>query len=300
MKNFYITILLTLIIGSPAFAQSEQQLRSFFEGKKVVVKMDMPATDDGVDVYPERNPSLDSSKYAQRLGYYGKSLREGDSATITRIKVKDNRIEFQLDGGGYSQSGYVSTYVPSANKTEREKNIEKELKTETDPQRKKRLKEELEDLKADRRREDARNQARAEQTAELKRARIAQERLVAGSRFTIRYEKNSVAPLTPESIIEALQQFVEFPPQSFGAMATGGRNQNTTSREVIADNQAIVRIRKGMTRRDVERILGSPTKVLNRTEAGVKISSRTYSTDEVIVQAEFADDILIRFTITSQ
>jgi hypothetical protein len=40
-------------------AQSEQQLRQAFEGQYVVVKMDMPATQLGIDLYPERDPTID-------------------------------------------------------------------------------------------------------------------------------------------------------------------------------------------------------------------------------------------------
>ena len=36
--------------ATPAFAQNESSLKSFFEGRRVTVKIDMPGTSDGVDI----------------------------------------------------------------------------------------------------------------------------------------------------------------------------------------------------------------------------------------------------------
>ena len=47
------------VLAAPAQAQTEWDLKQAFEGKFVIVKMDMPATQRGVDLYPDRQPSVD-------------------------------------------------------------------------------------------------------------------------------------------------------------------------------------------------------------------------------------------------
>src|ERR1700678_4216913 len=90
-----------LIDGSGAFAQNADMLSGAFEGKQVVVKMDMPGTQKGVDIYPGRPQPLDVKSYADRLKDYGISLQKGDSVMVTKVKVNKDNIEFQLGGGGF-------------------------------------------------------------------------------------------------------------------------------------------------------------------------------------------------------
>src|SRR5439155_15129887 len=161
-----LALLVLVTTAPPLLAQSEDQLRTFFEGKTVRVKIEMPGTEDGVDVYPGTAHPIDFPRHATRLKRAGTALRRGDEALVTKVKVKKDLIEFQLGGGGYGTFGddnnpYVS--VPSASKTEREKNLEKDLQKTTDPAQRRKMREELDALKRDREREDARNGAEAAQ-----------------------------------------------------------------------------------------------------------------------------------------
>jgi hypothetical protein len=88
-----------------ASAQTENDLKNYFEGKRVEVKIDMPATKDGINIFPERARPLDYSRYASLIKNYGLSVLEGDRIMITKIKVKDKHVEFQLGGGGYGTFG---------------------------------------------------------------------------------------------------------------------------------------------------------------------------------------------------
>ena len=85
----------------PAFAQDEGRLKDFFEGRRVVVRLDMPGTKDGVNVYPDRRRDLDLGDYRDNLRRYGPAIRAGEMAMVTLVKVKKDHIEFQLDGGGF-------------------------------------------------------------------------------------------------------------------------------------------------------------------------------------------------------
>ena len=54
-------------ISRHAAAQSEEQLRAFFEGRTVRIKLDMPGSQEGVDVWPARPQPIDFPRYATKL-----------------------------------------------------------------------------------------------------------------------------------------------------------------------------------------------------------------------------------------
>ena len=103
MKNAFFVLL--LLGSSLSFAQTQADLEQFFEGRKVKVKIDLPATKYGIDVYPTRNPQMNFDDYAKRLKQFGTAVQEGDSLLITKVKVKKDLIEFQLGGGGFGTVG---------------------------------------------------------------------------------------------------------------------------------------------------------------------------------------------------
>lgn len=97
------------------------------------MKLDVPATENGVDVYPLANPRMDFGAYARRLKSYGTARRSGQSIMVTKIKVKDKHIEFQLGAGGYGTFGdQTSPSVPiqPTEKTIRERDLEAEIRAE--------------------------------------------------------------------------------------------------------------------------------------------------------------------------
>ncbi len=221
MRRIYV--LLALIIMSAAVsasAQTEAELKRYFEGRRVYLKIDMPATKDGVNVYAGRAQTFDYSNYAAKLRQHGASLRRGESAMITKIRVKGKHIEFQLDGGGYGVMGDETpgVYAPVAGKSRREKRLEEELKREEDPRRRRRIREELDGLRRDREREDRINQSIAEQAEEEQRARIEQKALRAGSRFNVHFGARPAGEaLTPEALMRALEKYVEFDDPGYAA-----------------------------------------------------------------------------------
>ena len=98
-------LVLSAIVVQPGHAQDEARLRKALEGKRITLKMDMPATQDGVDVYPGTNRPVDYEKVGKRMKKEGIALRDGEAARITKVKVKDTHIEIQLNGGGYGTFG---------------------------------------------------------------------------------------------------------------------------------------------------------------------------------------------------
>ena len=58
IRSVSIALLGCMLVSSPLYGQSESTLKKFFEGKVVVVRIRMPGSDEGVDVYPKRAESL--------------------------------------------------------------------------------------------------------------------------------------------------------------------------------------------------------------------------------------------------
>jgi len=56
-----------LLVPGGVQAQSEAVLRDYFEGRTVQVKLAMPGTEDGVDIYPGTPKPLDYPRHASRL-----------------------------------------------------------------------------------------------------------------------------------------------------------------------------------------------------------------------------------------
>ena len=303
MPTWRPTLGLTLLaLSLPAAqlpAQSEASLKQYFEGRTVTVRIAMPGTEDGIDLYPDESPSLDYPRYADRLKDNGTAIRSGETVMITKLKVKSKLIEFQLGGGGYGTMGDETSSgvsVSSAPKTRREKNLEAELKRETDPVKKRAMNEELDDLRKDREREDARNHAAVADAEETRKQTIRQRRLEGGSRFNLRYRSNVPLPaLTPDAVKQALAAYLSFEPES----ATPSPLQPAGVTPPSAPTAPGLP-RKGMLLADVEGLLGTPQKATERMEGRLKVLTRTYSVQAGEISAEFVEGVLIRYTASSR
>jgi hypothetical protein len=271
LRNICIAFLL-LSAAMPAMGQNEAALRSFFEGKRVALKIDMPATSDGVDIRVGTEVPLDYKIYGKRLAETGTAIRAGESSLVTTVHVKKDLIEFQLGGGGF---GYESSsvYVPSIDKSNREKDLEKQIKAETDAAKKRGLQRELEDLSARRERENARISIERTEVEEQKKARIALDRLQAGSRFNLRYNKSVPQDITPQDIMAVLADYVDF--------ASGLPH-------------------KGMLRSEVEEQLGRPVNAVDRKEGSLTVTRLTFFRGKQRIVADFVEDVLFRYTITAE
>lgn len=297
-----------LLVGAlPLAAQSEPALREYFEGKTVTVKQAMPGTEEGVDLYPGTDKPLDYPKHAARLKKFGTALRSGESALVTKIKVKSKHIEFQLDGGGYGTMGdETSTNIntEATPKTSREKNLEVEVKREIDPVKKRAMQEELDDLKRDREREDTRNRSAVAEAEEHRKQNVRQRRLEGGSRFNIRYrDQLPSSALTPDAVMSALALYVDF--GDIRQQAATPITQGETARPTVPwhfPNAPQARPglpHKGMLLQEADALLGTPVKTAERKEGTLKVQTREYAPPSGRITADFVEGVLIRYTITS-
>jgi hypothetical protein len=297
MRRLLVVVGLVLA-GGRVEAQSEEQLRRFFEGRTVTVKVDLPGSDDGIDVYPGTSVPVEFPKVAARLKRYGTAIRRGDASMITKIRVKKDLIEFQLGGGGYGTFGddadpHVS--VPAAPKSERERNLEKELERTTDPAQKRKLREEIDGLRRRREREDASNRAAAETAEQLKAGNIRQRRLDGGSRFNLRYRPLVPAEaLTPDAVMRALAEYVDF--SELLADRAGGPGLYGEGSAARPGG-----LRKGMSVAEVDALLGGPPESTTlRAEGSLEVSKSVYLTRDQEIEAEFVEGVLVRFAARSR
>lgn len=299
LKSVVWGIGVSACLAAPVAAQSEAELRRAFEGKYVFVRMEMPATHKGVDVNPAREPSVDFTTYSTRLREFGVALREGDRVLVTSVRVKKKNIEFHLGGGGYGvwgdDSGYV--YVPSAEKTRREKDLEKRIKDERDPERRRRMQRELDDLKDERRREDRERQADKRYLEEQKKSEIADKRLDAGSRVNVWLPEERLegrAP-TPAELRRMLAPVIDF-----GGGDGPGPRLTSNSR----DNRDIERrdadLRRGMSTEDVHDLLGKPVRSKAGKQGDLATLTEWYEAGDRVTEVTYASGVVIKFSTSSK
>ena len=64
LHRLLLPVWFVAVACAPAQAQTESELRDFFEGKSVIVKLDMPATQEGVDLFPDARRAIDFAQYS--------------------------------------------------------------------------------------------------------------------------------------------------------------------------------------------------------------------------------------------
>ena len=275
--------------SAPAFAQNEAALKSSFEGRRITLRIDMPGSADGVDVRMDAGRSLDLSRYRNDLKRYGTSIRAGDSAMVTLIKVKKDLIEFQLDGGGFGTFGddtSTAVNLPLVEKSDREKTLEKQVKDEKDAGKRRTMQAELDRLRNRRESENRRINAERERAAEVKKDRIAQDRLRGGSRFNVRYKDRVPADVHSEDVMTALAEFVDFRAPATSAPAAAAIDAT--------------RLRKGMLRGEAENLFGRPAQASQKTLGEFTVVTLVFLAGEQRITADFVEDVLVRYSMASK
>ncbi len=320
-------LFLLMTIG-PAKAQSEADLKDYLEGRRVVVLVDMPADEDGINIQVDRGRSIDRNDVRKDLRRFGISLREGDLAEITLIKEKGKHIEFQLNGGGWQGVRRASLTYSPAPKSQRHHDLEAELallpnpSDEDVPENEKKLRlrrileEDLEELtqqyeaiNAQRLAEAREIQARAQEELE---SRILQ----GGSRFNLRFDR-SVPPeaLTPEGLMHILEKYVDFSQEAVDRFYD---RQNLQESEAAEDpayvseseepvfepasaDEILKDLRKGLLWEDALALLGSPSDNRHHYEGKLKVKVCTFERTSLgTIDATFVEDVLIQYTISSR
>jgi hypothetical protein len=296
--------MLVAALPAPALSQDEAALKSFFEGKYVTVKIDMPGTQEGVDLHVDTSRPLDYEQYGYRLKAYGPALRAGESTTVTLVKVKKDLIEFQLGGGGFGTLGddtSTSVYMPLLGRSEREEKLARAIRDEDDSRRRAELRRELDELEDRRERENRRiREARAE--AELRKSEeVAERRLRGGSRFNLRYSDRVPSNLDAQDVMAALSAYVDF--SSYGFLSAHSiaavdpvALPQFTPQPIDADRL----LHKGELRAEIERTFGAPVASSERREGSMTVVTLVFVRGDERLSADFVGDVLIGYSLTSR
>ncbi len=290
------------LVAAPAAAQSEQQLRQAFEGRYVIVRMDMPATHKGVDVYPLREPAVDFSGYSARLREFGVALREGDRVMVTAVRVKKRNIEFQLGGGGYGVFGDDggSVYVPTESKSRREKDLEKWIKDERDPDRRRRMQRELDDLRRDRERENRSRESEKRELEARKQSEIADKRLDAGSRFNVWLpeERLESSIPNPAELRRLLAGVIDFSGE--GPRGPSIEERHTTPPPPSRESARPDDLRRGLSVDEVHDLLGTPTRSKPGKQGELSTLTEWYEKGDRVTEVVYVSGIVVKFSTSSK
>jgi hypothetical protein len=301
-----------VIVVSPLKAETGNQssLQSYFVGRQVKIKIDMPGTQQGVDLLVERDDPMDWKAYSNRLKQFGAALRSGDRSTITTIVVKKNLIEFQLDGGGFGTFWEDSrtTVTPyHVEKSSYERQLENDIRNETDPQKRRDLQRELDRVRYRREREQAADDRAAQIASQLKAQEVADKRLRGGSRFNLRWSGSIPQDqLTAENVMKLLDSYIDFgdlqeqkPILQPVAQNAAGAGAGVVSNSAPAS--PITQIKRGMQMGEVSDLLGLGRQLSQSTsEEGLKAQIFEYLPNDYRVEVTYVDGVVVRYSINSR
>ena len=284
-----IIIIVFSVICNGLLAQNEIALKEFFEGKMIVPSIDLPASTQGLNIFPEKRPEVDYGDYGNDIKEYGVGVYSNEPIMITKLVVKKNHIRFELGGGGYGgfwdESDYVS--APRVAKSAKEEELESLIAEESDSNKKKDLKKQLDFERKKREEEQARLNFDAEQAREIKRQRIAEKRAKAGSRIHLRFDRKlNSDDLDIELILDQLA--------SFASMQGEITNQELTSTN---DQKGI---QKGMSWNDANTLFGMPIHASTSNQCDLTIMTCKYEKGEELIEAKFVEGVLVSYSIASK
>ncbi len=219
-RNFLIAIFTVAACSHLAYSQEtpEDRIKRSLEGRQMLIKMDMPATDVGIDVFVEDTVlTIDQDKYNKLIRENGVAIKQGSRPRITAVRFAGGGIELDLDGGGSPSLDWVvggvvlSAPTPVA-KSDREVELERRLQNESNPATISFLRNDLESERLRRVDQDQRNHEAFGRASNLRSEYIAENRKKWGSklRIIIRSRKESV-PL--RDIVTALGKYAELLPR---------------------------------------------------------------------------------------
>jgi len=299
MRKLVWVLAVSLFLSLAAAAQSNSVANAFL-GKEVELKIDMPGTQQGVDLNFSSGQPLDWRTYSQRIKQFGVALRKGDTPTVTSVVVKKDRIEFQLDGGGYGTFWDDTAGVSGRiiGKSNYEKQLESDISRETDPRRRDQLRRELDRERSRREREQWAENSRAQIANQIKQGEIANKRVQGGSRFNLRWTgRIPEADLTPEAVMQRLEPWVSF---------AGTKNSpNVFAPDAPAPPPPAannpVQLQRGMKMSTVEAMLGKGQLLTeNKSGDGLRSSEYRYVTVDNMVDVTYVEGVLVRYAISSR
>jgi len=310
LRAALLAVAIPVFLCAQSHAQTAADIVSYFSGKQVLVKIDMPGTQKGIDLRFNKPSPMDWKEYSSRLKQCGAAIRKGDIARVTTVVVKKDMIEFQLDGGGFGTFGddtnttVVAKVVP---KSDYEKSLEQQIASTDDPDKKRQLQRDLDRERARRERQDAINQSAAQVASQIKAQQVMDKRMQGGSRFNLRWQGSiPVEQLTPDAVMARLSEYIDF-----SGLQTGGAPQPAAPPMGPAispqpPNQPppaspTAQLQRGMSLNDVANLLGQGKLLSDSTgDNGLKTQVYEYVSGDRRAEVTFVEGTVVKFSITSQ
>jgi hypothetical protein len=295
----------------PMYAQSggATDVQNYFQGKQVQLKIDMPGTQQGVDLRFDRGTPMDWKQYSSRLKKFGVAIPKDERATVTTVVVKKDMIEFQLDGGGFGTFGDDTNTTVEAKPVEKsnyEKQLERDIANTDDPDQKRGLQRSLDRERDRRERQDAANRRAAQVASQIKAQQVAQDRMRGGSRFNLRWTGSIPAEqLNPEAVMKVLAPYVEFADsqaaQPASAPASAAGVVAAAPPDADSAGAATAQLKRGMQLTDVTTLLGQGRQLSESVSTeGLKTQIFEYLPGDRRVEVTYVDGLVIRFSISSR
>ena len=309
LRSLFVGLALMLCSGLPGLGQGDPtSLEGYFTGKMVVAKIDMPGTEKGVDLAFNKPTPLDWKDYSSRLTTFGTAIHKGDTARVTKIVLKSDHIEFHLDGGGFGVAGddtnTTVTATPVA-KSQREKDLEKQVAAEKDPKKKRDLQDDLDHERARREHQDQENKNAAMIASQMKAQQVAEKRLRGGSRFNLRW-KDSIPSdsKNPDAVMKLLADYVDFDPSHGSAAAPAAAAPPPMGPSVAvggADDSALTQLQRGMKMDDVSNLMGQGQVISQSVSPdGLRTQVVEFKTTDNLVDVTLVEGVVVRYSINSR
>ena len=272
-------------------------------GKEVLVKIDMPGSQQGVDLRFSKDDPMNWKEYSSRLKSNGVAIRKGDTARVTGVVVKNDRIEFQLDGGGFGTffDDSSSTVTPqTVDKSNYEKQLERDIANSTDDDQRRRLQRDLDRERARRQRQEDDNRNAAQVASQIKAQKVADQRLQGGSRFNLRWN-GTIPPdqKRPEAVMKLLAAYVSFD----GGGQAGAPQGPPPPMQNGANDGAIpatAQLKRGMKMDEVTQLFGQGKQVSESVSGdGLKTQVVEYVSGDRRVDVTYVEGLVVRYSISS-
>jgi hypothetical protein len=96
----------------------QAELEKNYLTKRMVALVSFPASADGIDL--SLDGTWDQKETSRRTKKSGGGIDIDDAATVTQVKLKDNLLEIQLNGGGF---GTFGDFLSSSEKQRQERSV---------------------------------------------------------------------------------------------------------------------------------------------------------------------------------
>ena len=305
VRSIWVGLALAFFGVLPVCGQADpSSLEGYFTGKMVVAKIDMPGSEKGVDLSFNKPTPMDWNEYSSRLKSFGTAIHKGDAVRVTKIALKSDHIEFQLDGGGFGVAGddtnttVIATPVPI---TQQEKDLVKQVADAKDPKQKKNLQDDLDRVRAEWARQDAANQNAALIASQMKAQQVAAKRLAGGSRFNLDWKGSIPADdKNPDTVMKLLADYVDFDPSHASAVPVVAAAPPPAP-AADSGTAGVTQLKSGMKLDDVTVLLGQGQAMSQSVSTdGLTTQVIEYKTADNLVDVTFVEGVVVRYSINSR